>query len=58
LAGEARPDASHRAAVVYLPGESDNSYSLNTSSIFRGCEGNWFRANVAWQTAFRNAVRG
>ena len=43
---------------VYLPGKSDNSYSLNTSSILRGCEGNWFRANAAWQTAFRNAVRG
>jgi hypothetical protein len=43
---------------VYLPGKSDKSYGLNTSSIFRGCEGNWFRANAAWQTAFRNVVHG
>jgi hypothetical protein len=43
---------------VYLPGKSDKSYSLNTSSILRGCEGNWFRANAAWQTAFRNAIHG
>ena len=43
---------------VYLPGKSDESYSLNTHSILRGCEGSWFRANAAWQTAFGNAVRG
>jgi hypothetical protein len=43
---------------VYLPGKSDTWYSLNTSSLLRGCEGNWFRANAAWQTAFGNAVHG
>jgi hypothetical protein len=43
---------------VYLPGKSDPRYDLNTSSILRGCEGNWFLANAAWQTAFRNVVPG
>ena len=43
---------------VYLPGSSDEPYRLNTKAIYRGCEGNWFRANAAWQTAFRNIVRG
>ncbi|HXW08459.1 MAG TPA: hypothetical protein VD833_24735 [Vicinamibacterales bacterium] len=43
---------------VYLPGESDAPYRLNTTAIYRGCEGNWFRASAAWQTAFRTFVRG
>lgn len=43
---------------VYLPGRSDEPYRLNTKAIYRGREGNWFRANAAWQAAFRNAVDG
>jgi hypothetical protein len=42
---------------VYLPGRSDEPYRLNTKAIYRGREGNWFRANAAWQTVFRNIVR-
>jgi len=42
---------------VYLPGKSDEPYRLNTKAIYRGREGNWFRANAAWQAAFRNVVR-
>ena len=41
---------------VYLPGPSDGPYRLNTKAIYRGREGNWFRANAAWQAAFRNVV--
>ena len=43
---------------VYLPGRSDEPYRLNTKAIHRGREGNWFRANAAWQTTFRTFVRG
>src|SRR5258705_5260768 len=43
---------------VYLPGKSDEPYRLNTKAIYRGREGNWFRANAAWQAAFRNVVHG
>jgi hypothetical protein len=43
---------------VYLPGKSDEPYRLNTRAIHRGREGTWFRANAAWQTAFRSVVRG
>jgi len=49
-------DSETGQGYVYLPGKSDESYSLNTRAIYRGREGNWFRANAAWQTAFRNAV--
>jgi hypothetical protein len=49
-------DPATGQGYVYLPGESDEAYRLNTRAIYRGCEGHWFRANAAWQTAFRNAV--
>lgn len=42
---------------VYLPGRSDAPYRLNTKALYRGREGNWFRANAAWQTAFGRVVR-
>jgi hypothetical protein len=41
---------------VYLPGNSDESYKLNSSTILRGREGQWFRANVAWQKAFASVA--
>jgi hypothetical protein len=43
---------------VYLPGKADEPYRLNTKAIYRGREGNWFRATAAWQRAFRNVVHG
>ena len=33
---------------VYLPGRADQWYHLNTRTIFRRQEGNWFRATSAW----------
>jgi hypothetical protein len=41
---------------VYLPGKADAAYPLNTKSIYRGREGNWFRATAAWQSAFGRIV--
>jgi len=43
---------------VYLPGRADEHYRLNTRAIYRGREGHWFRANAAWQAAFRRVVHG
>ena len=43
---------------VYLPGKTDERYRLNTKAIYRGREGNWFRASAAWQSAFRKVVYG
>ena len=51
-------DPATGQGYVYLPGKADEPYRLNTKAIYRGREGNWFRANAAWQTAFRNVVRG
>lgn len=44
-------DPSTRQGDVYLPGRSDEHFSLNVRSIHRGVEGHWLRANQAWQTA-------
>jgi hypothetical protein len=43
---------------VYLPGNSDEQYPLNTRAIFRGhgLEGNWFRATTPWQNAVRMSI--
>src|ERR1700682_2462039 len=51
-------DPATGQGYVYLPGKSDEPYRLNTKAIYRGCEGNWFSANAAWQAAFRNVVHG
>jgi hypothetical protein len=41
-------DASSRQGYVYLPGKSDNWYSLNVGTIFHEVEGKWFHAWSAW----------
>ena len=51
-------DPATGQGYVYLPGKADEPYRLNTKAIYRGREGNWFRANAAWQAAFRNVVHG
>lgn len=43
---------------VYLPGRADERYRLNTRAIYRGREGNWFRATPAWQRVFSSVIRG
>ncbi len=49
-------DTATGQGYVYLPGKADDAYRLNTKAIYRGREGNWFRATSAWQSAFRNIV--
>ncbi len=44
-------DSDAGSGYVYLPGRSDEAYTLNTRSIFRGREGQWFRATAAWHQA-------
>jgi len=41
---------------VYLPGESDELFSRNVRSIFRGVEGKWFRAWDAWERVARPLI--
>jgi len=44
-------DARTAKGYVYLPGRDDPRFTLNTRSILRRVEGNWFRASRAWQNA-------
>jgi hypothetical protein len=38
-----------KEGYVYLPGKGDPEYEANTRMVFRGLEGNWFRAWRAWE---------
>lgn len=49
-------DPSTGQSYVYLPGKADEWYRLNTKAIFRGREGNWFRATAAWQSAVKQVI--
>ena len=51
-------DPATGQSYVYLPGKADEPYRLNTKAIYRGREGNWFRATAAWQSAFQRVVLG
>lgn len=44
-------DASATQGFVYLPGDGDQWYPLNSTSIYRGGrEGKWYRASASWQS--------
>jgi hypothetical protein len=38
-------DASEKKGYVYLPGKGEEWYEVNVHSIYRGVEGQWFRAS-------------
>ncbi len=42
-------DPTTSQGYVYLPSKGDQWFPLNSASIYRGREGNWFRATPAWQ---------
>jgi hypothetical protein len=42
-------DPAAKEGYVYLPGKGDDGYKLNTRSIFRRVEGDWFHATQEWQ---------
>jgi hypothetical protein len=42
---------------VYIPGKSDQWYKLNVRTIFRGVEGEWFRAWSAWERVARPLIQ-
>jgi hypothetical protein len=41
-------DPTTKQGYVYVPGESDEWYRMNTFSIYHGIEGNWFHAWTEW----------
>jgi hypothetical protein len=42
-------DPNAGVGFVYLPGKGEEWYDVNTRSLLRGREGNWFVATTAWQ---------
>jgi hypothetical protein len=51
-------DPSMEQGYVYLPGSTDEWYPLNTRAIYRGTEGNWFRAWSVWDKVARPLIAG
>jgi hypothetical protein len=49
-------DPSSGHGYVYLPGSGEDHYRLNTSSIFHGVEGRWFRAWDEWEKVARPLI--
>ena len=45
-----------KQGYVYLPGPSDKWWQLNTFSIFRGNEGQWFPALDGWENVARPLI--
>jgi hypothetical protein len=41
---------------IYLPGRADEWYRLNVGTIFRGVEGQWFRAGSEWDRVARPLI--
>ena len=50
-------DPSTGQGYVYLPGRSDEHFTLNVRSIHRRLEGHWLRANQAWQSTFASSLK-
>jgi len=51
-------DPATQHGYIYLPGRTDECYRLNVNSIFRGVEGNWFRAWRVWDDVARPLIAG
>jgi hypothetical protein len=48
------PDPDTQGGYIYLPGEADKQYRLNTTAILRdGYDGNWLRATESWNQFIR-----
>ncbi len=51
-------DPVTKHGYVYLPGEGEDSHSLNVGTMIRGVEGNWFQAWHAWDRVVIPLIAG
>lgn len=49
-------NSSRRDGYIYLPGPDDGIVLRNTSLIYRGVEGNWFKASQTWETTVKQML--
>ena len=50
-------DPSEKKGYVYLPGKGEKSYEVNVHSIYRGVEGQWFRASDGFCSTVEPLIR-
>lgn len=51
-------DAVTRRGYIYLPGPEEENYRTNTSTIFHGVEGHWFKASARWESLVAPLIQG
>jgi len=49
-------DSASGRDYVYLPGNGDEWYEMNTRNMTHGREGHWFRATTGWQSIARALI--
>jgi hypothetical protein len=50
-------DPSEKKGYVYLPGKGEEWYEVNVHSIYRGVEGQWFRASDGFCSTVEPLIR-
>jgi hypothetical protein len=50
-------DPSEKKGYVYLPGKGEEWYEVNVHSIYRGVEGQWFRASDGFCSSVEPLIR-
>jgi hypothetical protein len=48
--------AHGRGGFIQIPASGDKQFSLNVQTIFRGVEGQWFRASPKWEKLIRPTI--
>lgn len=48
--------ACNQTGYIFLPGRGDDRYVLNTSTVYHGVEGNWFRSSPSWEKLVRPQI--
>jgi hypothetical protein len=48
--------ANGQGGFIQIPASGDEQFSLNVQTIFRGVEGQWFRASPKWEKLIRPAI--
>lgn len=50
------PGRDGERGYIQIPGAGDNDYEVNVRSIYRGVEGQWFRASEKWEALVRPRI--
>lgn len=52
------PGARGEPGLIQIPAADDADFPLNLKTIYRGVEGQWFRASPKWEALVRGRIQG